>query len=75
MKEQRQAVSLNILDGNGSPVNCVDSGLQEIVRKVTKCGLWTWHCGFRAGALASKDFTSFYQTVDLTTTLFVKRTT
>jgi hypothetical protein len=75
MKEQRQAISLHILNGHGAAVNRVDRGLQEIVGKVTTGWLWSWHRGFPAGVISFKDFTSFYQTVDLTTTLFLKRTT
>jgi hypothetical protein len=46
LKEQHQATTLNDLYRNGAPSNDVACILQEIVRKGTTSGHWTWHSGF-----------------------------
>jgi hypothetical protein len=46
LKEQHQATTLNDLYRNSTPSNGVACILQEIVRKGTTSGHWTWHSGF-----------------------------
>jgi hypothetical protein len=52
MKKQRQAIALHILNSDGSTVNRIDRGLQEIIWEVTTGWLWSWHCGFHAGVIS-----------------------
>src|SRR5580658_2142440 len=59
MKEQRQTISLHILNSQGAQVNRVYRSLQEVVGNVTTGWLWSWHSGFRTGVMFLKDFTSF----------------
>jgi hypothetical protein len=75
MKEQHKPKALDGLDSDRSASGGVAGHLQEIVRKGTESGPWSWHSGIRSLPGIHGGTTSFYRKSVETTTLFVKRTT
>ena len=75
MKEQHKSKALDGLDSDSSAGDGVAGHLQEIVRKGTESGPWSWHSGIPSLPGFLEGLTSFYRESVETTTLFVKRTT
>ncbi|OWK44265.1 hypothetical protein FRUB_02197 [Fimbriiglobus ruber] len=59
VKEQHEPKALHDLNGKRSSANRVESLLHKIVRKLTRCGAWSWHCGVLPAGILFGAFASF----------------